>query len=106
MLVILSVVVRNVDIVGIALAPTETDSKLIVDSDAVLAGALSCELFQTKAREAKVCERGSRIEQSQLGARLILYAPKLPARQTLQKLLRFLAFARANHRTYSILQIA
>jgi hypothetical protein len=60
MLLILSVVLGDVDIVGIALAPTETDLKLIVDSDAVLAGALSRELFQTKARKAKIRERPGR----------------------------------------------
>ena len=38
MLVIPSVIIRDLDIVGIALAPTETDSKLIVDSDAILPG--------------------------------------------------------------------
>jgi hypothetical protein len=49
-LLILLVVVRDLDIVGIAIAPTETDSKLIVDPDAELAGTIPSELFQTKAR--------------------------------------------------------
>src|SRR5579871_420263 len=58
------VVVRNLDIVGVSLAPPEADSELIVDSDAVLPGSIPLELLQAKSGQGQIRQRCSRIQQS------------------------------------------
>jgi len=39
-------IVRYLDVVGVAVAPAEADSPLIVDPDAVLTGAIATQLLQ------------------------------------------------------------
>jgi hypothetical protein len=43
------VVVCDLDVIGISCLPTETNSKLIVDEDAVLTMSISSEPFQSIA---------------------------------------------------------
>jgi len=45
------VVVHNFDFIGITIPPDEADAKSLVDSDAMLAFAVSFQAFQTVARE-------------------------------------------------------
>ena len=45
-----SVVVDDLDVVRIAIAPTKADAPLIVDTDAVLAGPVALELLQAITR--------------------------------------------------------
>jgi hypothetical protein len=58
-----SVIVDDFDIAGVAFAPPEADTPLVVDADAPLAIACAAELLQTVARRgSKVVERDRRIE--------------------------------------------
>jgi len=45
------VVVHNLDFIGITVPPNEADTKSVVDSDAMLALAVTFQTFQTVARE-------------------------------------------------------
>jgi hypothetical protein len=45
-----SVIVDDLDVVGVAVLPAEADSPLVIDANAVLSGAVPLELFQAIAR--------------------------------------------------------
>ena len=62
-------VVGDLDIISVAIAPVEADPKLIVDPDAVLSGAIPGKLFQSKAGERKVPQRLGGVEKSELDPR-------------------------------------
>ena len=52
-----SVIIDNLDLEGVAVAPPKTDPPLVVDANAVLAGAITFELLQTVTGwDAEVCE--------------------------------------------------
>jgi hypothetical protein len=56
-----SVIVGNLNLKGIAVAPGETDPPLIVDADAVLSFAAPFQLFQpVSERHAKILKRDGR----------------------------------------------
>jgi hypothetical protein len=71
MLPLFLVVIRNFDIVGIAVAPVKAEAKLIVDSDAVLPSAIASEFFQAKARKRKIPQRYGCIKKSEFDARRV-----------------------------------
>jgi len=57
------VVVDNLDLFGPDVRPEETDSVLIIDSDAVLSGSIPGKRFQAVSRRrAKIAQLGGRIE--------------------------------------------
>lgn len=57
----------DLDKVGIPAVPAEADAPLVVDADAVLAGAVSGELFEAVAGwDAEVGERFGGVEDEQL----------------------------------------
>ena len=63
-------VVRNLNIVGVASYPPEADPPLIVDPDAVLPGSLSAQLLQAiPGRHAEVVQADRRVELPQLAQR-------------------------------------
>jgi hypothetical protein len=41
------VIVYDLDVEGVALAPRETDPPLVVDANAILASPITCELFKS-----------------------------------------------------------
>jgi hypothetical protein len=45
-----SVIIDDLDVVGIPTGPAEADPPLVVDPDAVLAVPISCQCFETIAR--------------------------------------------------------
>jgi hypothetical protein len=50
MIVTRSVIVNHLDIVGVAVAPGETDAPLVIDADAVLPCPVATQSFQPVAR--------------------------------------------------------
>ena len=59
-------VVRYFDFVSIAIAPLKANAPLIIDAQAVLAGAVTGQLFQTIAgRDAQIVELFGGIQDSQ-----------------------------------------
>lgn len=61
-------IVREFNIVGVAIFPDKADAPLIVDADRPLPSAVSDKPMETIARRnAKVFHQGHRIEQKQLG---------------------------------------
>jgi hypothetical protein len=62
-----SMIVDNLDIVGMSLKPYETDAPLLVDADAHLAGSISLQRFEPVAGwRPKVVQRARRIDLPQL----------------------------------------
>lgn len=62
-------IVRDLDVVGVAPLPSEADSPLITDPDAVLSGSVSGEPLQpVPSWHAEVLEHPRGIEQQQLGS--------------------------------------
>jgi hypothetical protein len=48
------VVVRDLDIVGIAILPAKADTVLLVDADTMVAGTISFQAFQANEPEVKL----------------------------------------------------
>lgn len=74
-------VIRNFDIVAIAVAPVKAEAELaelIVDSDAVLPSAIAAEFFQAKAGWRKIPQR-YRCKKSEFDERRGAQARFLPA---------------------------
>jgi hypothetical protein len=44
------VVIDNLDFMGVAIAPLEADAPLVVDTDAVLAGPVAAQAFESVSR--------------------------------------------------------
>jgi len=85
----LLVVVGDLDGVGVAAVPAEADAPLVVDADAVLAGAVSGESLEAVAGwDAEVGERLGGVEDEELaeGAALEVGRPS-PAGAPLEELL-------------------
>jgi hypothetical protein len=67
----LSVIIRDLDIAGIAISPDKTDPVLIIDANTVLAVTIAFQSLQTVARKrAQVAESLSRIQHAELLERL------------------------------------
>src|ERR1022692_1681636 len=67
MLFFSSVVVRDLHVVGVPLAPHETDTVLVVDANAMLACAIAFEPLQPVARrQRQVAQRSGRVHHLQL----------------------------------------
>jgi hypothetical protein len=73
-------IVRDLDIIGIALGPSKADTPLIVDPNAHLPCALTFQSFESiTGRVAQVLNRGSGIELPEFAKRPILNAAGKPA---------------------------
>lgn len=60
-------------------APDEANSPLVVDSDAVLSGAVASEALQSVPRRTpEIFQRGGRIQEEKLPVRLALYLRSEP----------------------------
>jgi hypothetical protein len=76
----LGVIVRDLDIVGVAFGPSEADTPLIVDPNAHLACAVSFQSFESVTGwVAQVLNRGCGIELAEFTKRPILNAAGKPA---------------------------
>jgi hypothetical protein len=63
------VVINNLDIFRVPVTPSETDTPLIVDPDAVLAGAVTCQsLKPITRREPQVVKPGRGVQIAQFPA--------------------------------------
>ena len=77
-----SVIVGDLDVVGVTVAPDEADPPLIIDPDAVLPTAVSAQRFQTiSRRHAQRLESGRRVELNQLPIGDALYLARQPPRE-------------------------
>lgn len=92
-----SVIIRDLDIVSISVAPVEAEAKLLVDSDAVLSVAIATELFQAKARKRKIPQRCGRVKKIEFDSGRTFDALEFPARQPVEQLSRLLVLAGSNH---------
>jgi len=64
------VIIRDLDVEGIAASPFETDAPLVVDADAPLPGPIALQLFQpVSRRHAQAIERCCRVDLLQLPPR-------------------------------------
>src|ERR1017187_9265029 len=63
LVVLLSVVFGDFDVMGAILLPSKADSVLIVDPDAVLSDAIPLECFETVARRDQEIRQGTRVIQ-------------------------------------------
>jgi hypothetical protein len=80
------VVIDDLNFKGIATAPDEADSPLVIDPKAVLSEAIASELLQmVSRRNPQVPERLSVVEHCQLAARDILDAPEARASPAVEK---------------------
>lgn len=60
-------IVNNLDLEGIAVPPSKTDSPLVIDANTVLAGAIAFELLQAVAgRYAEIFELLGRVHYAEL----------------------------------------
>jgi hypothetical protein len=76
----LGVIVRNLNIIGVALSPSEADTPLIIDPNAHLPCAVSFKSFESVAGwVAQVLNRSSSIKLAQLAKRPILRPAGKPA---------------------------
>jgi hypothetical protein len=66
--------VHNLDIVSIAIAPDKADSPMVIDADAVLALAITRELFKAIARRNAQILQPLRVVQHRELARLFRYS--------------------------------
>jgi hypothetical protein len=97
------VVVDDFDIGWSFLFPLKTDSELVVDPDAVLAGTFTLESFQSIATKgSQVLQRLSGVQPDQPCASLILDGDKLDNALIVQKFFRPRVLKRRD-RTYTIL---
>jgi hypothetical protein len=73
-------IVSNLDVMSVALAPSKTDPPLIVDADAIFARSLAGQLLRSVAwRTAKVFQRLGSIQDQQLPERSPLQLGGPPA---------------------------
>jgi hypothetical protein len=79
-LLCLGVIVRDLDIVGVALGPSEADTPLVVDPNAHLPCAISFQSFESiTGWVAQVLNRGCGIELPEFAKRPILNPARKPA---------------------------
>jgi hypothetical protein len=72
-------VVHDLDIVRIAVAPAKADSPLIVDSNAVLAGPIAAKLLEPiTGRDSKIVQDLAGVHQQQLPKRRALKPSRPP----------------------------
>jgi hypothetical protein len=63
---LLSMIVDDFDLVGVAAAPTKTNSPLVVDADTVLTGSVAVQQFEAIAgRNPQFVERNRRVQYQQ-----------------------------------------
>jgi hypothetical protein len=87
------VVVHNLYIFRACVGPTEADSVLIVDSDAVLAEAITFQCFKTVARRnAQILQHSGNLELSKLSSSNVLNTGKPLNRLATRQGFRMLAF--------------
>jgi hypothetical protein len=92
------VVIDNFDLIGIAIAPSKTDSVLIVDPQAPLARPLAPELFQhISGRLVEFLNRRYRVNLPQLPKSYPLKCRKSPAVPVVEDLLGFFVGKRTDH---------
>lgn len=97
-MLILSVIVHNLDVIGVAISPMETYSPLIVDSDTVLPGPVSFQRFQPiPANLCQVVQAGRCMEASQPRTSSGFDRTESTAAEPSVKRLGFLALKREDH---------
>jgi hypothetical protein len=99
------VIINNLDLVSIGLAPYKTDSPLIVDPDAMLTLAVAAKFLQTvTGRNLQVLYGLRVVQHCELAPRGVLDALKTRAALAVEKRFRVPASERFNHPT-SVLRL-
>jgi hypothetical protein len=93
------VIVHNLDIVSIAIAPDKTDSPMVIDADAMLALAMTRELFKAIAgRNAQILQRLRVVQHRELASGDSFDALETRKPQAVEKRFRVPASERPYHR--------
>jgi len=104
--VFLSVVIDHFDALGVSVLPHEADAKLLVHSDAVLAGPISLERFELVSRGyTKIAKLRRGMERQEPAERHVIKMRELPASFAHEHLLGFLA-AETLYHTLRVLRTA
>jgi hypothetical protein len=93
-------IIHDFDVVCFSIQPCETNPKLIVDPNTVLASAISFKRFQPDAREPEIFKRGRRIQKFQPDARRLFNRLKSSAKLPAQKPEDILVPAGTDHMLY------
>ena len=93
-------IVHNLDIVSIAIAPDKADSPLVIDADAVLALAITRELFKAipGRRNAQILQRLRVVQHRELASGDSFDALETRKPQAVEKRFRVPASERPYHR--------
>jgi hypothetical protein len=93
------VIIDNLDIMRVTIAPLKTDAPLIVDADAPLPLTVGMKLFKPiRRRHSQIRESRRAIQHSQLAQRNLLnIIRKLPRPLKIEDLFGFFALERPNH---------
>jgi hypothetical protein len=76
-------IVHNLDIIGMSLAPSEADSPSVIDANAMLAGTVDFQRFEPVAADsAQVVKISCCMEPTKLFPGSLLDALKFPAAET------------------------
>jgi len=95
---LLLVVVDDLDVVGVPVAPNEAETPLVVDPDTVLSRSVTVQCFQAISRRRRQVSQSCRaVQLPKLPARDVLDCLKTPAWQPLVKSPGFRGAERLNH---------
>ena len=96
-------VIDDLNVVRVPLAPNEAKAPLVVDPDAVLSFAVAVQCFQAISRRRhQVSQFCGAVQLAKFPARDTLDCLKTPARQPMVKSPGFGGAERLNHKSYSI----
>jgi hypothetical protein len=93
------VIIDNLDIMSVSVAPLKADAPLIVNTDAPLAFTVAVQLFEpVRWRNSQIRERSRAVQHPELAQRNLLYViRKLPRPFKIEDLFGFLALESPNH---------
>src|SRR5713101_2431243 len=98
-----SMVVDDLDVPRAVVSPSEANSPLIIDSDAVLPTPITAKLFQSVARRhSQVVQIFRAVQHLQLPFDLRLERPELPRRTASEQLLGVARSKRPDHLPYIV----
>jgi hypothetical protein len=91
-------IIDDLDVVGVAIAPNKTDAPLVADADAVLSGSIATKNLQAVARGSdQIPEFDGGVELAQFPQRHALNGRKPSAAEAVVKSFRLWAAKRLNH---------
>jgi hypothetical protein len=98
-------VVGYLDVVSVSIDPLKADSKLVVDTDAVLAGPVAFQFFEAKSWQVQSGQGNGAVEKVQSDLRLASDSLESTAELAVDHRLRLLVFNGSDH-SYRVYPIA